>query len=562
MDSAGILVFDVNDFDEAFLGHFTWDLRRMAASLALLGFAKALSDDAIERMIRRVRGRTSSRCARSAPATRTASSGSRLENTEGVLHDVLLCGADGDARRPAGANRRGGAEHATSPRGGRAAARGRRARARSSRRSRPTSRRSPTSSASTASPTRSRTWSGARGSGSARRACPRTTCSSRARTHAGERRDPLDEAGQRGRAASRVVDDRAIREYFLHQGHRTGDPSARCRRTPTLAGVVRAARRRPGGRRGVALRGGHRLGPGRRPRGDLPAARYLGRGDRQGALRVGDAERADARRLPDRGGDHGRGRRARGGVRGRSRRLRRAPTASRRATTTGCSSTRSATAASRGCRRTEMGDWEATEERLSGAQRRAAGAARTPRRGGALPPLAARAGVVPGARGAALLVLVEREGGDRLGAGPQAQAAALVAAAFVVPALLSGWFARRHGVVEALAWAFVCLGVQLALVVGVGFVALGSGPSERQRRLRLHGACSVPGQVLVRRMFRCATNSPSATATLVGPMPRSTPRSPTQPQLTFKMRRRPRCSRRRTPPPAGAPPPGRSAGPD
>jgi uncharacterized protein (DUF2252 family) len=37
MDSAGILVFDVNDFDEAFLGHFTWDVRRMAASLALLG---------------------------------------------------------------------------------------------------------------------------------------------------------------------------------------------------------------------------------------------------------------------------------------------------------------------------------------------------------------------------------------------------------------------------------------------------------------------------------------------------------------------------------------------
>src|SRR3990170_1132013 len=37
MDSAGVLVFDVNDFDEAYLGHFTWDLRRMAGSLALLG---------------------------------------------------------------------------------------------------------------------------------------------------------------------------------------------------------------------------------------------------------------------------------------------------------------------------------------------------------------------------------------------------------------------------------------------------------------------------------------------------------------------------------------------
>jgi uncharacterized protein (DUF2252 family) len=47
MDAEGVLVFDVNDFDEAYVGHFTWDLRRMAGSLALLGFAKALSDEAI-----------------------------------------------------------------------------------------------------------------------------------------------------------------------------------------------------------------------------------------------------------------------------------------------------------------------------------------------------------------------------------------------------------------------------------------------------------------------------------------------------------------------------------
>ena len=53
MNSAGFLVFDVNDFDEAYLGHFTWDLRRMAGSLALLGFAKALSDETIDAMIRR-----------------------------------------------------------------------------------------------------------------------------------------------------------------------------------------------------------------------------------------------------------------------------------------------------------------------------------------------------------------------------------------------------------------------------------------------------------------------------------------------------------------------------
>ena len=51
MDSAGVLVFDVNDFDEAYIGHYTWDLQRMAASLALLGFRKALSDKSIHTLI-------------------------------------------------------------------------------------------------------------------------------------------------------------------------------------------------------------------------------------------------------------------------------------------------------------------------------------------------------------------------------------------------------------------------------------------------------------------------------------------------------------------------------
>ena len=51
MDAEGVLAFDVNDFDEAYLGHYTWDLQRMAASLALLGFRKAFSDKTIREMI-------------------------------------------------------------------------------------------------------------------------------------------------------------------------------------------------------------------------------------------------------------------------------------------------------------------------------------------------------------------------------------------------------------------------------------------------------------------------------------------------------------------------------
>jgi len=51
MDSDGRLVFDVNDFDEAYIGHFSWDLRRFVASLALLGWQKALPEDEIRQLI-------------------------------------------------------------------------------------------------------------------------------------------------------------------------------------------------------------------------------------------------------------------------------------------------------------------------------------------------------------------------------------------------------------------------------------------------------------------------------------------------------------------------------
>ena len=45
------MVFDVNDFDEAYLGRFTWDLQRFAASLALVGWQKALPEEDVRRLI-------------------------------------------------------------------------------------------------------------------------------------------------------------------------------------------------------------------------------------------------------------------------------------------------------------------------------------------------------------------------------------------------------------------------------------------------------------------------------------------------------------------------------
>src|SRR3954454_12846090 len=52
MNSSGVLVFNVNDFDEAYVGPFTWDLKRFAASVALIGYTKALSDEKITELVR------------------------------------------------------------------------------------------------------------------------------------------------------------------------------------------------------------------------------------------------------------------------------------------------------------------------------------------------------------------------------------------------------------------------------------------------------------------------------------------------------------------------------
>ena len=77
---------------------------------------------------------------------------------------------------------------------------------------------------------------------------------------------------------------------------------------------------------------------------------------------------------------------------------------------------------------------------------------------------------------AALVALLEAAGGD-FGAWPTWQAIAVPAAAFVVPALLSAAITWRYGWAQALLWAVACAAVQFALVFGVGFLALGYGPS-------------------------------------------------------------------------------------
>lgn len=51
MNGKGVLVFDVNDYDESYVAPFTWDVKRLCASLALIGYQKAMSDSEIREIV-------------------------------------------------------------------------------------------------------------------------------------------------------------------------------------------------------------------------------------------------------------------------------------------------------------------------------------------------------------------------------------------------------------------------------------------------------------------------------------------------------------------------------
>ncbi|MGH3938261.1 MAG: DUF2252 domain-containing protein [Pseudonocardiaceae bacterium] len=89
MDGNGVLIFDVNDFDEAYLGHFTWDLQRMAASVALLGWRKALSDTAIDALVATYVQAYVDQVRQFLDVDDDSDFSLRLDTTEGVIHQVL-----------------------------------------------------------------------------------------------------------------------------------------------------------------------------------------------------------------------------------------------------------------------------------------------------------------------------------------------------------------------------------------------------------------------------------------------------------------------------------------
>jgi uncharacterized protein (DUF2252 family) len=89
MDGDGVLIFDVNDFDEAYVGHFTWDVTRFAASMALLGWRKAISDADISRLVERYVLAYLDQVRWFVDQADDRSFSLRLDTTDGAVHQVL-----------------------------------------------------------------------------------------------------------------------------------------------------------------------------------------------------------------------------------------------------------------------------------------------------------------------------------------------------------------------------------------------------------------------------------------------------------------------------------------
>ena len=90
MNSHGRMVFDVNDFDEAYIGHFSWDLRRFVASLALMGWQKALPDESVRDLVGKYLRSYLAQVSHYAAVTEDDDFALHLENTDGPVKDVLI----------------------------------------------------------------------------------------------------------------------------------------------------------------------------------------------------------------------------------------------------------------------------------------------------------------------------------------------------------------------------------------------------------------------------------------------------------------------------------------
>ncbi|HSE69174.1 MAG TPA: DUF2252 domain-containing protein [Nocardioidaceae bacterium] len=90
LNSDGRLVFDVNDFDEAYIGHFTWDLLRFSASMALMGWQKALPEQVVRDLIGRYLRSYLAQVNHYVRSDDDHDFALRLDNTKGPVLDVLV----------------------------------------------------------------------------------------------------------------------------------------------------------------------------------------------------------------------------------------------------------------------------------------------------------------------------------------------------------------------------------------------------------------------------------------------------------------------------------------
>jgi uncharacterized protein (DUF2252 family) len=90
MDGDGVFIFDVNDFDEAYMGHFTWDIKRMVASVALLAWMKAISDADIASLIETYVQAYVEQVRYFVESDRDHEYALRLETTDGEIREILL----------------------------------------------------------------------------------------------------------------------------------------------------------------------------------------------------------------------------------------------------------------------------------------------------------------------------------------------------------------------------------------------------------------------------------------------------------------------------------------
>ncbi|TDD76768.1 DUF2252 domain-containing protein [Actinomadura rubrisoli] len=95
MNDDGVFVFDVNDFDEAYVGHFTWDVKRLVASLALLAWQKAISDADIRRLIEVYVRAYVDQVRRFADQTGDHRFALTLDSADGYVRDVLVAAMSG-----------------------------------------------------------------------------------------------------------------------------------------------------------------------------------------------------------------------------------------------------------------------------------------------------------------------------------------------------------------------------------------------------------------------------------------------------------------------------------